>query len=350
MASGNYVGNSLVEDLESSLAKYCGKKYAVAMNSGTDAITIALHLCGIKKKDEIITHANSFIATTASIVHLGAIPKFVDINYDQTIDHSLIQKKINNKTKGILVAHLNGKMNDMKQIKKIAKKNKLFLIEDCAQAIGSSIYGKKSGQWGDVGCFSTHPLKNFNACGDGGFIVTNNKSIYQKAKILINHGQESRGNYKFFAHVSRMDAIQAAILNFRLKTLNQVIRKRRENANLYFKELKKNEYVNFDIDNKKKKEFSTFHLFVIRCKHREKLIKYLKIKKIETGIHYPIPIHKQKAYKNFSNEMPYLKVTESISKQILSLPINEYLTRKQIIFICKKINQFYDKKIYKTVS
>ena len=281
LSSGDYVGNKINKTLENNLARYCGTKYAVAMNSGTDAITIALHLCGVKKGDEVITHSNSFIATTASIVHLKAIPVFVDINEDQTINYNEIEKKITKKTKVILVAHLNGKMNEMRKISKIAKKNKITVIEDCAQSIGSSIYKKKSGSWGKVSCFSTHPLKNLNACGDGGFIVTNQRSFYEKAQKLINHGQERRGYYNFFAYVSRMDAIQASILNTRLKLLNSTIRIRRNNAKLYFSNLNQN-FVKFDLDDEKKKQFSTYHLFVIRCSFRNKLLKYLKSKNIET--------------------------------------------------------------------
>lgn len=348
LESGDYVGNKINDTLEKNLAQYCDCKYAVAMNSGTDAITIALHLCGVKKGDEVITHSNSFIATTASIVHLKATPVFVDINQDQTINSDKIEKAITKKTKVILVAHLNGKMNEMRKISKIAKKYKITVVEDCAQSIGSSIYNKKSGSWGKVGCFSTHPLKNLNACGDGGFIVTNKRSFYEKAQKLINHGQEGRGLYNFFAHVSRMDAIQAVILNKRLKFLNNTIRIRRNNAKLYFSNLNQN-FVKFNLDDKKKKEFSTFHLFVIRCNFRDKLLKYLKSKNIETGIHYPVPIHKQKAFKLINKQKINLKITEEVSKKILSLPINEYLKKSDILKVCQRINEFYEKKIYRKI-
>ena len=218
LSSGEYVNSKLIPLLEKKIAKFCGTKYTVCTNSGTDALTLGLYVLGIKRGDEVITVPNSFIASAASIAHLGAKPVFVDVNDEQLIDPTKIEKSITKKTKAIMVVHLSGRVADMKPIKKIAKKYKLFIIEDAAQSVGSKYFGKMTGSLGDIGCFSAHPLKNLNACGDSGFITTNNFLHYKKLKSLINHGLENRNMSAQYGYVSRLDSIQAVILNYRLKS------------------------------------------------------------------------------------------------------------------------------------
>ena len=339
LRSGDYVGSNVITKLEKKLARYNKSKYCVCTNSGTDALTLALYATGIKKGDEVITPANSFIASTASIVHLGARPVFVDVKNDQLIDENKIVKFLSKKTKAIMPVHLCGRVANMEKIVEISKKYNLKIIEDCAQAIGSKYNNKFSGTFGDIGCFSTHPLKNLNACGDGGFVLTNNKDYYLKIKKLINHGLVDRNNSETFGYVSRMDSLQAMIVMKRLDNLNYVIKKRRENAELYFEYLKDAPVV---LPYELKQEYNTYHLFVIQTKNRDELIKFLKLKKIETGIHYPIPIHKQAAYKNMFKEKLDLPNTEEQANQILSLPINEFLTKNQILYICNSIKKFFE--------
>ena len=295
LKSGNYVGGPEILKFEKQIAKICNVKYAVALNSGTDALTLALYLVGVRRGDEVITVPNSFIASTSVIVHLGAKPIFVDVKDDQNIDEELIEEKITKKTKAILPVHLTGRMCSMDKILSISKKYKIPIIEDCAQAIMSKYLNKVSGSWGDIGCFSSHPLKNLNSVGDGGYLVTNNKKFYLKAKNLINHGIENRDKVINFGYVSRMDNLQAAILNFRLKNLKKIILQRRKNYDLYFKYLNEDK-VFFPKENKK--QFNSYHTFVIQTDNRDKLKEYLKRKGISTNIHYPIPIHQQPAYKN----------------------------------------------------
>ena len=336
--SGQHVGGNPIKIFEKKILKFTDSKYAVALNSGTDALTLALHLCGVSNGDHVITTPNSFIASTGCIVHLGAKPIFVDVLPDQNIDYSKIENAITAKTKVIMAVHLTGRICQMDKIKKIANKYKIKVIEDSAQAIGSKYNNKYSGSFGDVGCFSTHPLKNLNSCGDGGFLTTNNESIYKMAKLLRNHGLKNRDNADVFGYVSRMDSIQATILNFRLKSLRSVVKARRKNANFYFKNIKTNDVI---LPYEKKNEFNTYHTFVIQCKNRDKLKKYLFKKGIETGIHYPIPIHLQKA----SNFLNYKKgdfpVTEQQSKNILTLPVNQYLKQKDLEYIVFHINNFF---------
>ena len=335
--SGRYVGGDQILKFEKNIAIICRSKYAVAMNSGTDALTIALHLLGVGRGDEVITPPNSFIASTAAIIHLGAKPVFVDVKEDQNIDENLIEKKITNKTKAIMPVHLTGRMCNMKKIINISKKYKIPVIEDCAQSIMSKFKNRPSGSWGEIGCFSAHPLKNLNAMGDGGYLVTNNKNIFVKAKSLINHGIKNRDDVSNFGFVSRMDNIQATILNYRLKNLKKIIKKRRNNYQVYLNNLDRN-VVFFPIE--KKDEFNTYHTFVIQVDKRDKLKKFLDTKGIGTSIHYPKPIHLQKAYKKkFSKKENYNKA-EYQAKRIISLPINQFLKEKEILFICKTINKF----------
>ncbi len=339
LSSGEWVGGKHIDLFEKNIASYTNSNYAVALNSGTDALTLALHLSGVKRGDEVITTPNSFIASTAVIVHLGAKPIFVDVLDDQNIDPNLIKEKISKKTKAILPVHLTGRMSNMIEVMKIAKDHDLKVIEDAAQAIGSKLNNKHAGTYGDFGCFSAHPLKNLNALGDSGYLVTSNKKYADRAKKLINHGMKKRGVVEEFGFVSRMDNLQAAILNFKLKNLNKIIKTRRNNARIY-NQLLNNKYI--ELPKNDNKYFDTYHTYVIKVDKRDKLKKYLEKNGISTSIHYPTPIHLQPAAKKFGLKKGDFPNTDRQSKRILTLPINQYLTKKEINYISKKINNFYE--------
>jgi len=340
LSSGNYVtSRDEVAKFEKNISKICQTKYCVALNSGTDALTLGLHLLGVRAGDEVITPPNSFIASTAVIVHLGAKPVFVDVKDDQNIDENQIEKKITSKTKAIMPVHLTGRVCSMHKILKLSKKYNIPIIEDCAQSIMSRYKNKMSGSFGEIGCFSAHPLKNLNAVGDGGYLVTNNKFFYDKLKDLRTHGMSNRNVVKNFGYVSRMDNLQAAILNFRIKNLGSIIEKRRYNVSMYLKFLNKK---NFFFKEESPDEFNTYHTFVIQVEDRDKLKKYLLKNGIETSIHYPTPIHLQPAAKFLGYKKNSFIITENQSKKILTLPINQFLKRKEIKYISNKINQFYD--------
>ncbi len=325
-------------NLEKKISHFKKSKYCALLNSGTDALTLGLHVLGIKRGDEVITCSNSFIASAASIVHLGAKPIFVDVKDDQNINPNLIEAKITKKTKAIMPVHLTGRVCDMSAVIKIARKYKLKVIEDAAQSFGSKFNGKMAGTFGDIGCISLHPLKNFNGVGDGGFVLTNSLSYYKRICSLRNHGIKDRNFVDEFGYVSRYDTLKTNILLTRLKNIKNIISKRRNNAKLYFKYIdKKNVYIPPETTN----EFNTYHTFVIQVKKREQLIKFLRKKNISTAIHYPIPIHLQKAFKRIYNSKIHLPKTIKQSKEILSLPINEHLTKKEIKFISESINKFY---------
>ena len=339
---GQFVGGYEIDKFEKNICKLINVKHCVALNSGTDALTLGLHLIGVKKGDEVITTPNSFIASAAAIVHLGAVPIFVDICNDGNIDPKDLIKKISKKTKAIMPVHLSGRPCKMDKIISISKKYKIPIIEDAAQAIGTKFKNKFVGTFGKVGCFSAHPLKNLNAMGDSGYLVTDDKIIANKIKLLRNHGIKNRNDITDFGYVSRMDNFQAGILNLRLKKLKSIIAKRRSNAKLYFQKLKKLKEIKLPYE--EKNQFNSFHTFIILANKRDKLKNYLEKKKISTAIHYPKLIFDQKAYTNkFKkiNSKHYPKSKYYVSN-ILTLPINEFITKNEIKKISNEIINFYN--------
>lgn len=335
--SGSYVGGKEINLFEKQIAKKCNTKYAVAMNSGTDALVIAMHLLKIGRGDEVITPPNSFIASTATIVHLGAKPVFADVLEDMNINPDEIGRKITKNTKAIMPVHLSGRIAEMDEIKKIAKKKNIAVIEDAAQSVGSLYKNQPSGSLGDIGCFSAHPLKNLNACGDSGYLTTNNYKIYIKAKSLINHGMERRNIIKNFGYVSRMDNLQALILNHRLKNLDKLILRRRKNAEFYITNLTKEIFIPIE----KKYEFNSYHTFVVQTKKRNELKKYLEFNGIPALIHYPIPIHLQPASKFLGYKKGDFPMTEKLSRTMLTLPVNQELKLDELKYIVNTINNYF---------
>jgi dTDP-4-amino-4,6-dideoxygalactose transaminase len=339
LATGQYVGGDEVQKFEKNISKLLKVKFCVALNSGTDALTLGLHAMGIRKNDEVITTPNSFVASTAVIVHLGAKPVFVDVKNDQCINPELIEKSITKKTKAIMVVHLTGRVCEMDKILRISKKYNIPIIEDAAQAVGSKYKNKMAGSFGKVACFSAHPLKNLNALGDSGYLTTNSKKIADLLKDLRNHGMTKRNKIENFGYVSRMDNLQAAILNFRLNNLDKINNKRRKNAKFYMDNLNK-KFVYMPKENPN--EFNTYHTFVVQVANRTKLKNYLEKRGIETSIHYPIPIHLQPAAKKLKYKLGDFKVTETQSKKILTLPVNQFLKKNDLKKICREINNFYE--------
>ncbi|UUX48417.1 DegT/DnrJ/EryC1/StrS family aminotransferase [Nisaea acidiphila] len=337
LKSGMYVGGPWNEKLEAALAKRCGTKHVVTLNSGTDALILALAALGIGHGDEVITPPNSFVASTAVIAHVGATPVFADVLPDQNIDPAEIEKKITPKTKAIMPVHLTGRIADMGPIREIAQRHGLAIIEDAAQSIGSLYDGVPSGALGDVGCFSAHPLKNLNACGDAGFLTTDRDDVAEYARLYRNHGLVDRNTVTRFGSVSRLDAIQAAILHFRLGSMDTVIENRRRNAALY-REL---------LDPKlafmppcRDIEFNTFHTFVIQVDGRDALQAHLGEQGIGTAIHYPVPIHLQPAAEYLGHKAGDFPVTERQSQRILTLPVHQNMTEADVRRVADVVNRF----------
>ena len=340
LESGNYILGNEVKLFERDFSKYIGLKYSIAVNSGTDALHIALIACGIKHNDEVLTVSNTAVATASAIVLANAKPKFVDIDKENyLIDYTKIEKSITKKTKAIIPVHLYGNTVDMDKILKIAKKYKLKIIEDCAQAHGAKFKNKKVGSFGDASCFSFYPTKNLGALGDGGMILTNNLKIYTSSKLMREYGWKDRYISSIKGWNSRLDEIQAAILRVKIKYLDKDNAKRIKIAKKYIEELANLPIV---LPKIQKNSLHVFHLFVIRSKQRNKLRSYLSKKKIYTNIQYPLPIHKQIFYKKTNMNLK-LKNTEKISNEILSLPIYPELKIKQQNLLIHHIKKFYEK-------
>jgi len=334
----SFILGSNVEEFEKNFAKFCGAKYAVGVNSGTAALYLALLAHGIGRNDEIITAPNSFFATAGAISQTGARPVFVDINESTyNIDASKIEKAITNKTKAIIPVHLYGQTADMDAIKKIAEKHNLIVIEDCCQAHGAEYNGKRA-PVGDVGCFSFHPAKNLGAFGEAGAVVTNNEEIANKIKLLRAHGESPKNTHSSIGYNFRMEGLQGAILNAKLKHLDEWNKARRKNAKLYDELLS-------SVITPKDNLGHVYHLYVIRHKEREGLQKYLNSKGIMTGMHYPVPIHLQPAYAHFGYKEGDFPVAEKCAKEILSLPMCPELSEEEIIYVANKIKEFSSQKI-----
>ena len=344
LQSGKYIGGREVELFEEYAAKLCQTKHCVALNSGTDALVCGLITLGVKRGDEVITPPNSFVASTAAIVHIGAKPVFVDVLEDQNIDPTKLEAAISKSTRAIMPVHLTGRMARMDEIKSIADRHGIPIIEDGAQAIGSKYQQIPSGKWGKVGCFSTHPLKNLNGCGDGGFLVTDDDLIASKVRAMRMHGfkQHPDGSInkyiiEQFGYVSRMDTLQAAILLFRISELETVIAQRQYNAEHYCQILDPD---TITFPKNQASEFNSYHTFVIQVDRRDALREHLKQVGIETGIHYPIPIHLQPASKFLGLPKGSFPTTERQATRILTLPIHQFLTRTQVETVAYHINQF----------
>jgi len=333
----DFVGGAAVGELEKALADFHSVADAVALNSGTDALILAMRALGVGRGDEVITPANSFIASTAAIMHVGATPVLVDVQPDQNIDPDAVERAVTSRTKAIMPVHLTGRVADMGRIAALAERRGLLVIEDAAQAIGSGLDGRLAGAMGDFGCFSAHPLKNLNACGDAGFLITNQSRLAERIRRLRNHGMADRNTVAEFGLVSRMDTLQAAILAMRLKRLPGVIERRRRNAALYDSLLDRNLIF---IPPDREGEFNTFHTYVIQVDRRDALQAHLAARGIGTAIHYPVPIHLQPAAASLGYRPGDFPVAEAQAGRILTLPINQFLTPDDIERVAGEVNAF----------
>jgi dTDP-4-amino-4,6-dideoxygalactose transaminase len=335
---GWYILGKETGSFEEKFAEYIGSKYCIGVANGLEALQISLMALGIGKGDEVITVSNTAVATVLAISNTGAKPVFVDIDENYLMDVTEIEEQITKKTKAILPVHLFGQMADMNLLRRIAKKHNLKIVEDACQAHGAMQNGKKAGSMADIGCFSFYPTKNLGAYGDGGAIVTNSKEIYENCKMLRNYGQKNRYVHEIKGLNSRLDEVQAAILNLKLKHLDSFVEKRNILAALYSENLKNIKQIK--LPKTLKNNYHSFHLYAILTENRDKLMSFLLENGIQSLIHYPIPVHKQNCYKEFG--MVSLPKTEKYSKNILSLPINPFLSKKEIETVCFFIKKFYE--------
>jgi len=332
-SSGKYV-----EKFEINFASFCGTKYCVAVNNGTSALHLTMLALGIGKGDEVIVPANTFIATAWSVSYCNATPVFVDCTADTwEIDASKIEEKITHKTKAIAGVHLYGQPFDVDPIQTIAKKYKLYLIEDAAQAHGALYKGQRVGSFGEMACFSFYPSKNLGTYGEGGAIVTNHETYYNHLNILRNNGSRKRYYHDEIGFNMRMGEIEAAVLCVKLQYLNLWNYRRKEIARMYQQGIS-----NPKIKLQSQPSFtdSVYHLFVITTKDRNRLMKYLQANGVFTGLHYPIPCHLQKAYAHLGYKKGDFPNAEYLAAHCLSLPMFPELTNEEVEKIIELLNKF----------
>jgi aminotransferase EvaB len=328
-----------IEKFEKRFAKYIGAKYCISTNNGTDALILCLKSIGVTTGDEVITVCNTFYATVGAIVACGAKPIFVDCDSRFQINANQIERVITKKTKAILPVHWGGASPDMTKIVKIAKKNKIKIIEDACMSIGAKIKNKRPGTFGHVNAFSMHPLKSLNVMGDGGAVVTNDKNLFTWMKKYRNHGMIDRDRIDFWGVNMRLQPLQAIVADIELNNIEKVIKKRTINAKILDNHLKKIKEIKIPPRVSGFKE--TYSLYMASFKKRNQLIKFLKKKGIEAKIHYPIPLHLQKASKIFGYKKNDFPISEKQSKEIVTLPVHQYLSKKHLNYMIKIINDFY---------
>lgn len=341
IASSAFIGGPCVKAFENAFAAFCGVRHCIGVGNGTDAIFLTLKAMGIGRGDEVITSANSFIATSEAITMAGARVVFVDIDPRTfNIDPTKIEKKITRKTKAIIPVHLYGQPADMDPILEVARKNGLKVIEDAAQAHGALYKNRKAGTLGDAACFSFYPGKNLGAYGDGGAIVTGDEDLAVKARMLANHGRVDKYDHQFEGVNSRLDGLQAAILNVKLAHLPRWNGQRRYNASMYNKFLGDFHWITTPAELPITE--AVYHLYVIRVRKefRQKLQEYLKSEGIQTGIHYPIALPRLKAYAYLNNGEDDFPGATQACREILSLPMFPEMQELQVRYVSGKISEF----------
>lgn len=337
LRSGWYVLGNEVKTFEERFAEYTGASYCVGLASGLDALWIGCKMLGIGPGDEVIVQANTYIASVMGISMNGATPIFTEPDEYFQIDADKIEEKITEKTKAIMVVHLYGHVADMDKIVSLCKKYNLKLIEDCAQSHGATYKGKMTGTFGDVGCFSFYPSKNLGAFGDAGALVTNDPKIAEETRIYRNYGSEKRYYNKVVGANSRLDELQAGLLNVRLSHMDEITEERKRLCANYT-----NKLCNPSIYLPKERENTStvWHQYVIRCDRREELIAYLNEKQIGTIIHYPIPPHLSEAYQYLGHKKGEFPITENYADTVLSIPLYNGMTEEEQQYVIDAINAF----------
>lgn len=340
LADCAFAGGPFVEQFEKNFSQYCRVKETVAVGSGTEALWIALTASGITSGDEVILPVNTFIATAEAVSYCGARVVFVDVDSETyNIDVDKLEKVITPSTKAVIPVHLYGQMADMDPIVEICRSRGLILIEDACQAHGAEYKTKKAGSIGDTGCFSFYPGKNLGAYGEAGAVVTNNSELSAKMRMLRDHGQNRKYYHQLIGWNSRMDGIQGAVLNVKLRYLDQWTKLRRENAKKYNELL----YDIADIKLPSEAEYArhVYHIYSIRVKQRDALKSYLQEYGISCGIHYPISLHLQEAYQELGYKEGDFPIAEEASAEQLSLPMYAELTEEQIGYVSDRLRGFY---------
>lgn len=344
MASSRFILGENVKTLEADVASYSNVQHGIGVASGSDALLLSLHAAGVGEGDEVITTAFTFFATVGAIVRLKAKPVFVDIDpISYNIDASKIEAVVTDKTKAIIPVHLYGQACEMDTIQAIAKKHNLTVIEDAAQAIGATFDGKKVGELGDTCCFSFFPTKNLGAYGDGGMVVTNSDDLAEKLRVLRVHGSKPKYYHHVLGYNSRLDELQAAVLNIKFKHLDDWSTKRREKAHRYTELISESLSDHITTPVELDKCYHVFHQYTIRTEKRTELQEFLKEKGIASMVYYPKPLHIQPVFEEFGYREGDLPETEKAALEVLSLPMYPELKEEQQVYIVEQMKAFFNK-------
>jgi len=336
---GDLILREDVEKFERSLADFIGTKYVVALNSGTDGLFFSLKVAGIGEGSEVITVSHTFVASISAIVQAGAVPVLVDVKEDFLMDAEKIEEAITLKTKAIMPVHINGRVCDMDRLTNIAEKHNLIVIEDSAQALGAKFKGKKAGSFGLTGSFSFYPAKILGCFGDGGAVVTDDEKIAEKIRLFRDHGQKSKNEIVYYGWNSRLDNLQAAVLNVKFKYLPGWIKRRREIAKIYNDGLSNISEIKLPpAPDSDEKHFDIYQNYVLKAEKRDELFKFLKENGVETLIKDPVPNHWQKGLNLSHFKLPY---TEQLAKEVISLPMYPELTDEQVEYTINSVKDFY---------
>ena len=342
LSKGDLLLRGQLKQFEQDIATFVGTKYAVGLNSGTDALIFSVKAAGIQPGDEVITVSHTFVATMSAIVLWGGKPVLVDVGEDMNMDMAQVERKITKRTKAVIPVHLNGRMCDMGRLMEIAQEHDLKVIEDAAQALGASFDGQRAGTLGLTGCFSLYPAKILGAAGDGGFLTCNSEEVDREVRLLRDHGQDrATGKIHFYGFNSRLDNIQAAILNVKMKYLPKWIERRRKIAKIYDEGLSDLKEVKLPPGpTKKGPYYDVYQNYVIRSKHRDKLVEFLEKNGVETIVSWRVPNHFHHALKLNRYKLPN---TEKISNEVVSLPMYPELSDESVDYVIDVIHKFQHK-------
>jgi len=338
LAKGHLVLTPEVVELEQAVQSYTGAKHCIGLNSGTDALMLGLSACGVGKGDEVIHPPISFVATTGAIAHIGATPVFADVGPDQLIDPEQVERRITPRTKAIMPVHWTGRMCNMPAIMDIAKRHNLTVIEDSAQSMGSFMGGKHGGTFGRAGAISCHPLKNFNALGDGGLLLTDDDEVAKQIRLYRNHGQAARDHVILYGINSRLDSLSAEVLKFRLTRLDNIVGRRRKNADLYRKLIRAPQII---IPEEKQGTKDAYVMFLVLAERRDALKEHLAREGIESLVYYGTALHLHDAAKRLGYKRGDFPVAEKQCDMVLALPHHQHLTEEQVSYVADTVNRFY---------
>ncbi|MEE2662062.1 MAG: DegT/DnrJ/EryC1/StrS family aminotransferase [Pseudomonadota bacterium] len=340
VATGDFTLGAPLKEFEQGFAALMDCKHAIGVNSGTDALKLAMKVQGIGVGDEVITAANTFVATVGAIVELGAKPVFVDCDDTFCMNADLVEAAITEKTKAIMPVHFTGYMANMPKINIIAERHGIIVVEDACQSILGEINGRKAGTWGSAGCFSLHPLKNLNVWSDGGVIVTSDDFIAHQLRLQRNHGLEDRDTVVVMGCNSRLDTFQAVVGNWLLPQTENIANKRIENAAYYDEHL--GPISEIIIPPRPEGYKIVYHLYIVFADDRDGLLAYCQSQGIEAKIHYPVPIYRQPALDYLGNKEGDFPVTDAHTKKIITFPCDQHLSKDQMDFVIETVKEYFE--------